>query len=554
MDQAENYDSGKVKIMQIMSNEETGVTAYNKKIGYAETKNLYADLNIAKIAEFCGCKTTVGQAFLENTLKAPIATHDTSKTIARRQQAIRALVENPKLKKKVETLLTIAQREEQEIIKLLSDFFKGKTCPEIKALEELQKNNPAFYPIVNFFTVNSGVKTVTTALGITSLALLSMQTAKWGTSTYNTFKNPYASKGDVILGGTFTGFVGLYNALCGYMTYKDYADAAAKRQKMHSVNQFIAIAKQFDQLCTNHHLPHQFSPSKIYDTKGQELIEQLQHPRYQKAHSIFFMTPLVHTFLYELYRNEQHLAQLFSCIAEMDVYNAIATKIIESQDTKNKFCFTTFIDNDKPVINAQGFWNVLVGDNAVPNNISENRDIILTGPNAGGKTTSIRALLQNIVLGQTFGVAAADSFEFTQFDVIHSYLNVSDDLINGLSLFKSEVKRAQDILKTTKSLNANQKFFLALDELFTGTVAEDGEKCACEFIKKLITFEQLQFIYATHFHKLKELGRDNKHCMNYKVDAPTKVDGKLVYPFTLSQGANESNVAMDIAEEAGLFA
>ena len=140
------------------------------------------------------------------------------------------------------------------------------------------------------------------------------------------------------------------------------------------------------------------------------------------------------------------------------------------------------------------------------------------------------------------------------FDAIHSYLNISDDLLNGLSLFASEIKRAKDLLESIKNLDTNKKFFFALDELFTGTVSEDGEVCAYEFVNKISTFERVQFIYATHFEKLKELANKNNRCINYKVNAPTKDDnGALVYPYTLSQGANDSRVAITLAQQAGLF-
>ena len=110
------------------------------------------------------------------------------------------------------------------------------------------------------------------------------------------------------------------------------------------------------------------------------------------------------------------------------------------------------------------------------------------------------------------------------------------------------------MLQRIKALNSDQKFFFALDELFTGTIAEDGEACAYEFVKRIAAFDGVLFIYATHFEKLKELGKDNDFCKNYKVDAPTKdANGALVYPFTLSEGANESRVALDIARQAKLF-
>ena len=78
--------------------------------------------------------------------------------------------------------------------------------------------------------------------------------------------------------------------------------------------------------------------------------------------------------------------------------------------------------------------------------------------------------------------------------------------------------------------------------------------CAYQFVKRISAFDNTQFIYATHFNKLKELGKDNERCINYKIDPPTKdADGKLVYPFTISKGANEKSIALDMAKAAGLF-
>ena len=246
------------------------------------------------------------------------------------------------------------------------------------------------------------------------------------------------------------------------------------------------------------------------------------------------------------------MAEIFACIAELDAYNALATQILESKQKNNQFCFVRYLNNEQPVIKTKTFWNILI-PNAVPSSLDANKQIILSGPNAGGKTTTIRAILQNIVLAQTFGIAAAESFELTIFDAIHSYLNISDDLLNGFSLFASEVKRAQDLLACIKNLGQKKKIFFALDELFTGTVAEDGETCAWEFVNKVAYYDRVHFIYATHFPKLKKLADTNQRCVNYKVDAPIKTQDGLIYPYTLSPGASDSRVALDLAKQAGLF-
>ena len=550
-EQIENYDSGKIRIENIMSNEETGISAFNKKnIQYAETRNL-TDLDIPRIAEFLGCKTLIGQSFIAETLKLPVNPADKDSVLARRQNAIKSLVDNPELKKEVEQLLEIAKQEEQEVIKLMSEFFMGKTCPELKALELIKQQNPKLFPFLEFMNVNPTAKTVGTACNMVGFAGSLVSTGILSKWTY------MLVKANVQYGSAafYTAYSGLALGLYSYVLYTDYITGYEKRVKLHALNQLITIAEKFEDLCTQYDIKNQFKMSDIKDTKGTQLVQDLKASRYQAKKSSFFMVPLVHTFLYKVYQQEKHLAEVFACIAEMDAYNAIATKIIESRnEEKNKFCFATFVENEKPIIEAQSLWNVLVKD-AVSSSISENRHVILTGPNAGGKTVAIRALLQNILLAQSFGVAAARKFEITMFDAIHSYLNTSDDISKGLSLFASEVKRAQEVLQKIKTLEPNHKFFFALDELFTGTNSEDGEACAYEFVKRIADFDGVQFIYATHFDKLKELGNENVNCVNYKVNAPTKnSEGKLVYPYTLSQGANESRVALDIAREANLFA
>ena len=166
------------------------------------------------------------------------------------------------------------------------------------------------------------------------------------------------------------------------------------------------------------------------------------------------------------------------------------------------------------------------------------------------------------MLSQTFGIAAANSFELTQFDGVHSFINVSDDILSGKSLFATEMQRAQDILQKVKSLRSTEKYFFALDELFTGTNALDGEICACNFINNIANYPQIQFIYATHFDKLKEIGENNEYCVNYKIDAPAQDEdgqfmrgsnGKLLYPYTLSLGANNISVAQAMASDAGVM-
>lgn len=547
-----DYASGKAKIIDIMSNDETGIEAYNKRnIQYAETKNVATDLDIPEIVGYFGCKTLMGKSYFEETLKLPISPEGKDTTLLRRQNVIKALVENPELKKEVDALLELAKKEEQNVVELLSDFFKGESCPDLKQLEQIKEQSPHFYPAFKFFAQNPTGKFVSIGFNLFSMATTSLAIYYCGKNAYWLRNSGNAN----IKLELYTAYMGAALGLIGYQVGSDYMRAAEKRLKMHSLNRLIYIADKLEVLYENYDVVSQFKISDIESGKGAAIVDRARAKRYEDEDCYLFSSPLVHTFLYELYEEEKHLAEVFACVAEMDVYNAIATKIVESEYKNNKICFIEFLDENEPKINAKNFWNVIVPeDAAIANNLFESKHVILSGPNAGGKTTSIRSILQNILLGQTFGVAAAESFEFTMFDVVHSYIHISDDLIGGLSLFASEIKRAKEVQDKMLDLKPGAKFFFALDELFTGTAAEQGEICAYKFVDKISKLPGAMFIYATHFDKLKDLGDSNNYCVNYKVDAPTRgMNGEFVYQFTLSQGASDVNIAIDIANNANLF-
>jgi hypothetical protein len=346
-----------------------------------------------------------------------------------------------------------------------------------------------------------------------------------------------------------------------YKMYSIHQEGLKIRDLLYAINQLISIAEQIEMLCKQHGIKTQFALSSIDNDQTLDLMSKLKADRYSNNNSIFVASSATRAFMYEVYEKDMHLAPIFAAVAEMDALHAIADKMVATENSANRICFSKFIDTDRLIIDGDAYWNLLV-KNPVHSSLHEERNVILTGPNAGGKSTTVRAILQNILLAQTFGVAAASKFELTQFDVLHSLINVSDDILGGKSLFATEVQCAQDIMQRIKKLQFGEKYFFALDELFTGTNAEAGEMCACKFIENIANNSNIKFVYATHFNKLTEIGTTHKNCANYRIDAPEQnesgefirnAQGKLIYPYTLSKGANNISVAKEIAYDAGLF-
>ena len=67
------------------------------------------------------------------------------------------------------------------------------------------------------------------------------------------------------------------------------------------------------------------------------------------------------------------------------------------------------------------------------------KNIIITGPNAAGKTTTIKATIINLLLSQQLGLGFFEKCQTSTFDYIHSYLNIPDSCSRD-SLFQAEAK------------------------------------------------------------------------------------------------------------------
>ena len=563
------FATGYATINHIMTNDQTGIAASNKKanVVFADVQNIAQDLNLAAVVDYFDCKTQMGASFLQEALAYPVSPTDQSGIIAKRARLIKALVENPELKAHVERLLTVAQEAEVGVAELFSDAFKARACPELAEIEMFKKSPLGFHHFIakakmavnesdKLNAANEAYNAVNGGISSWVLSkILPRLHAIWklDKQTFASLMRDPAFAFEYKIMRQFSVLAMVTTPYIGYTLYKSYSTAIKKRDKLHSLNRLVCIADKLEELASVYNLDLQFLISNIKGSQAKATLQELRKSRYNKKDTKFFYTPKVHAFVYNLYLHHQlDLAEIFACIAELDACNAIATKIV-MQTEQNPWCFAQEVHAENPLVQAQQLWNVLVAK-AVANDFSEHRNVVLSGPNAGGKTTFIRSVLQNILLAQSFGVAAAASFAYTPFDYIHSFIHISDDLMNGLSLFASEVKRAKDIVACIKAMQPGQKYFFALDELFTGTNAEDGQACACEYLSKLASYDNIQFIYATHFEKLKEMAELEPACANYKVDAPDRLEnGELVYPFTISQGASEVHVGIDIATNAGLF-
>jgi len=150
----------------------------------------------------------------------------------------------------------------------------------------------------------------------------------------------------------------------------------------------------------------------------------------------------------------------------------------------------------------------------VRNHVSLKKNMVITGPNASGKTTFLKTTAINVVLTQQLGCGyyGKGSRLPRLYTHIHSYLNIPDTSERD-SLFQAEARRCKDILDLVEQ-ESDGVHFSIFDELYSGTNPHEATKAAYAFLKYLAGRPHVDFILTTHYMEV---------CRKIKTTCPQQI-------------------------------
>lgn len=222
--------------------------------------------------------------------------------------------------------------------------------------------------------------------------------------------------------------------------------------------------------------------------------------------------------------------------------------------------FTTKKNKDECSIEEQVYPPLAMECDSVSNtcNLTKN-NIILTGPNASGKTTLLKTTALNIIFTQQVGCGFYKSCTLVPYTHIHSYLNIPDTQSRD-SLFQAEARRCKDILDVIKKNDGNRHFCI-FDELYSGTNPLEASKAAKAFLLYLSGYPNVHFILTTHYTNIcrtlaLKCSKDSerRQIKNMKMDVWEEQKGfvytyRMVHGISRLQGAIRVLEAMDYPKE-----
>jgi hypothetical protein len=253
---------------------------------------------------------------------------------------------------------------------------------------------------------------------------------------------------------------------------------------------------------------------------------------------------------YELYQDKEYndsFMYSFGFHGYLDNLVGISKNIKD-----NKMSFAKFINHSKSKSKKHGFkrayYASLINKTHIKNDISLEKNLSITGPNASGKTTILKTTLINILLSQQMGCGFYKSANLVPYKHIHCYLNIPDTSGRD-SLFQAEARRCKEILD---AIHANKKdtHFCVFDELYSGTNPDEAVISALGFMEYLVKFPTVKCLLTTHFIQLCKMLGSRKMIENYHMETKkNKAGDDFSYTYLLKKGISEVRGGLKVLQD-----
>jgi hypothetical protein len=185
----------------------------------------------------------------------------------------------------------------------------------------------------------------------------------------------------------------------------------------------------------------------------------------------------------------------------------------------------------------------------VKNTCKFDKNMIVSAPNAAGKTTLLKTTTINIIVSQQVGCGFYASSVIQPYTHVHSYLNIPDTSGRD-SLFQAESRRCKEIITLVQENTVDtSRHFCIFDELYSGTNPTEAGKSAYAFLKYLSKHSHVDFMLTTHYVYVCKKFRKSAKIANYKMGVEDLADGGFKFTYLLEPGISEIQGAIKILKE-----
>jgi hypothetical protein len=272
------------------------------------------------------------------------------------------------------------------------------------------------------------------------------------------------------------------------------------------------------------------------DSKLQGEFEIIAWFMLEVVKTLFLLEPLLlFSVLNRLDTRRGEIQDVFEFVGHIDMLLSISSL----RNGLDEYCIPSIGETESQLV-AKDVYHPLIHD-CVKNSIQAGqKSVLLTGSNMSGKTSFIRAIGLNMIMGSTLNTCFASQFDFPEAKV-HSAIRISDDLLNDKSYYFEEVLT----IKTMLEEGEKPAFSLfLLDEIFKGTNTVERIAAGKAVLSSLAKNNNLVFV-ATHDIELTEMLSDQYDLYHF---SEILDQNKVGFDYKLKVGKLKNRNAIKILE------
>lgn len=228
---------------------------------------------------------------------------------------------------------------------------------------------------------------------------------------------------------------------------------------------------------------------------------------------------------------------LYELVGELDMLISIAS----FRKSLPAFCLPDF--HEELSIEMEDIYHPLI-DNPVYNSVRLRKNTIITGSNASGKSTFIKAAAINEIFAQTIHTCTARRFVLPP-TYVKSSMAVKDNLMAGESYYIREIK---SLKRTALSTDGRLPVFCAIDEILRGTNT-DERLAASASILRYMQDKNCIVLVATHDLELLDMLKDSGYDNYYFSEQPEAED--VIFDYKIHSGVSKNTNAIRLLERIG---
>lgn len=278
-------------------------------------------------------------------------------------------------------------------------------------------------------------------------------------------------------------------------------------------------------------------------SRGVVALQRQKTLQYSGDPFAIFQDYLIGATMWHLISYDKIMKKLEQCVPEyLDIYKIVgeldASISIASFRESVPYVALPEFEKDRQLKFTELYHPLL--EHPVSNSMELEKSCIITGSNASGKSTFIKAVAVNLILAQSIHTVTAKSICLPRMHVITS-MAVADDILAGESYFIKEIKYLKRIID---SLEKDKITFCAIDEILRGTNTEERIAASKAILDYLSTKNCISFV-ASHDKELTDGWNDSYVNYHFSEDIGEE---DIVFDYLLKEGPATSKNAIKLLE------